>query len=198
MDKIRKSLKSIFEMMIDEKYSDQEKEVLEYVFVGCSFEIIKIILILGLLSVCGLFKEGLIVCTVMFTSKPFIGGYHEDTQLKCLAATIISIFFIVIIGENSSFTKLGNIMVILLSIFCIWNQAPVIDNRRPLTKVNLINRNRIIGTVILACFGVISILLCERNRIYMLITWTIVFQALMLFRKNMKLRNKNEINKLKI
>ena len=194
MDWIRKVLKNIFKIMIDEKYSNEDEEVLEYVFIGCSFEVIKLIMILGLLLACGLLGEGIVICTVMFLSKPFIGGYHEETQLRCLVSTIISIFFIIIISKNSSFTYLGNIMVIILSIFCIWNQAPLIDQRRPITKVNLINRNRIIGTSILAIFGLMSILAYEKSRIYILITWTIVFQVLMLFRKNMKLSNKNEIN----
>lgn len=177
-------LKSIFAKMVDESYSTHERELLEYVFIVYSYELIKAFIIIAAFFIMGYLKESLIICSVMFISRPFIGGYHEDTQFKCLIATFISVLWILILGKNSQLTFYGNILFVMLSIFCIWNQAPVIDEKMPITKQHLINRNRIIGTVIVSIFAMLSVFLYEKSVYYIFITWTIVFEALMMFKKN--------------
>lgn len=176
-------LRNIFARMVDESYSNEERELLEYVFILYSFEIIKAVIIIFLFFILGYIKEALVICSVMFLSKPFIGGYHEDSQLKCLIATFLAILWIVFLGNNSDLTFSGNVLIIILSIFCVWNQAPVIDDKMPITNQKVIERNRIVGTAILTIFGVLSIILSRNSNYYIFITWTILFQALMMFKK---------------
>ena len=183
---MRSVLKKIYWSLIDTSYSDDEKQIMEYVFISVSFEIIKGILIFIILSMTNYFKEGLIICLVMFTSKPFIGGYHEESQIKCFISTLISIGIIFVIANNCEFTLVGNGIALLLSVFCIWNQAPIINSKMPLTKLNLINRNRIYGTVIISIFAITSIII-YKSQYYIFITWSVIFQALMMFEKNLKI-----------
>lgn len=181
---VHKVLKNMFKVMVDESYSDEEKEFLEYIFILYSFEIMKAVAIIFSFFVIGYIKEALIICTVMFFSRPFIGGYHEDTQFKCLIITFASVFWILLLGKNSQLTFNANILLIILSIFCIWNQAPLIDEKMPLTKEYLIKRNKIIGTIIISIFAILSVFIYGKSNYYIFITWTIVFQALMMFKKN--------------
>ena len=42
----------------------------------------------------------------MSITKPFIGGYHEDTQLKCLTSTLLLTFIIIYLSKNNKTKKL--------------------------------------------------------------------------------------------
>lgn len=69
--------------------------------------------------------------------KPFIGGYHEDSQLKCFIATLIITTSIIMLV---TFNKLNLFSIVILNLFSIYNKAPVIDSRFPLTKEHLIKK----------------------------------------------------------
>ena len=147
-------------------YNTDQKEQIEYSLAIIIYELIKFIFLLLSLYFLGFFKEGLVVLISMIISKPFIGGYHEDSQIKCFFATFLIVF-----------------SLILFSIFCVYHKAPIINDKMPLTKEKLIKRNRIIGLISVSLLGLISIVICNSTKYGELICLTNVVQTMLMFNK---------------
>ena len=105
-------------------YNEIQVEQMKYFMKVTTYEFIKLVLVLLIFFLLGFFKECFVIIIFMMSTKPFTGGYHEDTQIKCFVGTLIIV---------SS--------IILISIFCIYNQIPIINEKMPLTKKKLIKRN---------------------------------------------------------
>ena len=164
-------------------YNAQQIEQIKYILKVMLFEIIKLSLTVILFSIFGYFYESLFIIFLMAITKPFIGGYHEDTQVKCFIATIILVFFIIFLAEHSRLNLISCIMVNLLSIFSIYNRAPVIDKRMPISREDLIKRNRIIGLSVVLILSIVSIAIYKFTWIPQTIVWTILVQAILMFNK---------------
>jgi accessory gene regulator B len=184
------SKKIIKSIATSEKYSKDELEQMEYALVTISFELIKIISEIIIFSLFGYFKEAIIIQVIMCAVKPFIGGYHEDTQIKCFIATMLLTTGILILNLQCNLSFLSNCILIFLSIFCIWNQAPVINSKMPITRPELIRKNRIKGIRNAIIFGIISIALYNYSNYYSLITWTILINTILMFNKK-EIKNTN-------
>ena len=167
----------------DDNYSEDELEQMGYTLVTISFELIKMISLIIIFSLFGYFNEAIIITGIMCVVKPFIGGYHEETQIKCFIATVLLTAGILTLSLQCNLSFISNCILIFLSIFCIWNQAPVINSKMPITRHDLIIKNRIRGLRNTIILGLISIVLYNYSSYYSLITWTILFEAALMFNK---------------
>ncbi|WP_159150005.1 accessory gene regulator ArgB-like protein [Clostridium neonatale] len=183
---MRKISKKVVEFVAQDNYTKEEKEEMDYVLRTILFESIKLISTIVIFSILGYFIESVIIISIMSLTKPFIGGYHEDTQLKCFIATMLLTAGILILSLNTSFTFWGNCIVLIICIFCIYNQAPVINPKMPITHPHLIQKNRDKGLCNVIVLGIVSIMLYKYSDYYLLITWTIVFQTILMFNKREK------------
>ena len=175
--------KVIQSIATNDGYSKDELEQMEYTLVIILFESIKMISLIIIFSLFGYFKEVMIIVGVMCLIKPFIGGYHEETQFKCFIATVLLTAGRLILSLQCSLSFISNCILIFLSIFCIWNQAPVINSKMPITRPELIKKNRLRGLRNSAILGLISIVLHNYSSYYSLITWTILFDVILMFNK---------------
>jgi accessory gene regulator B len=177
------SRKLINNIATNDKYSKDELEQMEYVLVSILFELIKLSSVIIIFSLFGYFKEIIIILGVMCTSKVFIGGYHEDTHIKCFIATMLLTTGILMLSLGCKLTFTGNCILIFLSIFSIWHQAPVINPKMPITRHEFIVKNRRRGVNITIIFGLIAIGLYNFSDYYSPITWTILCNAILMFNK---------------
>ena len=92
---------------------------MEYALVTILFESIKIIIEIMIFSVLGYFEQVIIIQIVICFVTPFIGGYHEETQIKCFITTILSIAGILILSLQCNLSFISDFILIFLSIFCI-------------------------------------------------------------------------------
>jgi accessory gene regulator B len=180
---VRKFCKKITKSVANDNYSEEEQEQMEYTLTIILFEFIKMISVIIIFSLFGYFKEVIIIQGIMCLVKPFIGGYHEDSQSKCFIATMLLTTGILILSLQCNLSFISNCILIFLSIFCIWNQAPVINSKMPITRHELIRKNRVRGlrNTIILC--VISIVLYNYSSYYSLITWTILSNTTLMFNK---------------
>ena len=167
-------------------YNEQQIEQIKYTLKVMLFEIIKLSLTIIIFSIFGYFYESLFVIFLMSITKPFIGGYHEDTQVKCFIATVILVFFIIFLAEHSRLNLISCIMINLLSIFSVYNKAPVIDKKMPITREELIRRNRTIGISIVLILSIVSITIYKFTLISQTMVWTILVQAILMFNKRIR------------
>ena len=177
------SKKIINSIATNEKYNKVELEQMEYALVTILFESIKMVSGIIIFSLFGYVKEVIIIETIMCLVKPSIGGYHEETQIKCFIATLLLTAGILILSLQCNLSFISNCILIVLSIFCIWNQAPVINSQMPITRPELIKKNRVRGLSISIMLGSISIVLYNYSSYYSIITWTILFEAILMFNK---------------
>ncbi|WP_160686505.1 accessory gene regulator B family protein [Clostridium sp. C2-6-12] len=166
-----------------DKYNEDELEQMEYALVTILFESIKIISTIVIFSLFGYFKEIIIIQIILCSVKPFIGGYHEETQIKCFLTTLLSVTGILILSMQCTLSFIANFILIFLSIFCIWNQAPVINSKMPITRPEIINKNRRTGLRNVTIIGFVSIVTYNYSNYYLIITWTILLLALEMFNK---------------
>lgn len=168
-------------------YDEAQQEQMLYILRILMYELIKLIIILILFSCFGYFKESILIMIFMMTTKPFTGGYHEDSQVRCFLATIIIITLIIILSKTTSLNVINSIILNFISIFCIYNQAPVINEKMPLTKEELIRKNKIIGVINSSIFLILSIILFNIRWFSQIIVWTSVVQTMLLFNKYKKI-----------
>ena len=164
-------------------YNTDQKEQIEYSLAIIIYELIKFIFLLLSLYFLGFFKEGLVVLISMIISKPFIGGYHEDSQINCFFATFLIVFSLILLERNMELNIMAILILNLFSIFCVYHKAPIINDKMPLTKEKLIKRNRRIGLISISLLGLISIVICNSTKYGELICLTNVVQTMLMFNK---------------
>lgn len=180
IEKITKEIVS--NIVLDNGFSKDEVEQMEYTLRVFSYEIIKVILLILLFTCIGYGKESSIIVLVMAITKPFIGGYHEYSQIKCFVATVILTLFIIILSMFNRLNLSSILILSLLNIFCIYHRAPVINEKMPIKKESIIKRNRNIGMVNVSILSILSI--CSLNFWWSsIIIWTITIQTMLMFNK---------------
>ena len=170
-------------MARENNFTNDEQEQIQFIMKTFICEVIKTILIISLFSALGYFKQIVIILIVMLVTKPFIGGYHEDNQMKCFVSTIFIISGILFISLNSKLTLASIFILNLVCVICVWFRAPVLNPRMPITRERLIRKNKIIGTVTTIFCAITSIILFKYSDLAQCIVWTINFQTLLMFNK---------------
>ncbi len=184
---MRKLIKRIAHFIsLTNDYSSEQEEQIEYSMRIFIFETLKIILLIVFFSLFQLTYESIVVILVMSTTKPFIGGYHENTQIKCFIATLLIVSSIIYLSFNSTLSNFSVIVISGICLFSIWHRIPIVNPEMAITKEKLLERNRIIGFIISLVYALISIFLINYSLISNLIIWTLVFQCLLLFNKRTK------------
>ncbi|MDT8715172.1 accessory gene regulator B family protein [Clostridium sp. 19966] len=171
-------------MSIANGYTKAEEEQIQYTISLLFFETLKLILLLFVFSIIGYFKLSLIAICTMSLIKPFIGGYHEDSQIKCIISTFIMLSSILFLTLHVSFDIGSTIIINVSSVFSIYHTAPVINPKMPLTQKDLIRRNRIIGILFTSMLSLLSIILFKFTIFSNCVMWTILFHALLMFNKH--------------
>ncbi|MCR1952506.1 accessory gene regulator B family protein [Clostridium sp. DSM 100503] len=167
----------------DNNFNNEQIEQCKYALKVMLYEIIKMLLVILIFFVLGYFKESILIIFIMSITKPFIGGYHEDTQLKCFIATLILVILIIVLSKNNELNLISSIILNIISIFSIYNKAPIINDKMPLTKEDLIRKNRKIGITNVVILGILSIIMFEVKWISQITIWTILVQAILMFNK---------------
>ena len=167
-------------------YNKEQLEQMEYALKIVLYELIKMLSLIAVFSIFGYFIQVIIIAGIMCIVKPFIGGYHEDTQIKCFIATVIMTVGILLLSLQCDLSFIGNCILISLSIFCIWHQAPIINSKMPITRPELIRNNRVRGLSTSIVFGALAMVLYNYSSYYSVITWTLLFEAILMFNKKEK------------
>jgi accessory gene regulator B len=171
-------------------FTNEQIEQSKYALKVAIYELIKIFLIISIFSLLGYFKESALIIFIMLITKPFIGGYHEDTQIKCFIATFILVSFIIILSESNKLNLISCIILNLISVFSIYNKAPVIDARMPITREDLIRKNRKIGITNIIILALLSIIMFKVTWFSKIVVYTILVQAMLMFNKYKKIKEK--------
>jgi Membrane protein putatively involved in post-translational modification of the autoinducing quorum-sensing peptide len=172
-------------------YSEEQKELIEFALRILIFEFLKIISVIIIFSLLGYPMQVIIAIGTIVISKPYIGGYHEDNQIKCFISTLLITGSIVYLSVNIEMNYLCKIILSIITLFSIYQQAPVINPKMNITKPELIKRNMLLGIIISLILILFSLSIYKFSIVSNVITWAMLFQALLLFNKR-SLLNKKE------
>ena len=161
---------------------DQEQQV-EYALKVFVFEALKTIGTFAIFCVLGKPIYALVAIITMITTKPFIGGYHEDNQVKCFISTVLIIGSVIYLSYNADINLIGKVILSIVSLYCIWNQAPIVNSAMPITREDLLIKNRNIGIILSSVFIIIGLIFYRLEVVSNTITWMMLFQALLMFNK---------------
>lgn len=164
-------------------FTNEQIEQAKYSLKVIVYEIIKLLLLILIFVNLGYFKESLLIIFVMSVTKPFIGGYHEDSQIRCFIATFILMALIINLFENNNLNFISCILLNLISVFSIYNKAPIINDKMPITREELIRKNRRIGITNVVILTLLSIIIFKVRWASQIIVWTILVQAILMFNK---------------
>lgn len=180
---IKEISEKFIKYIAEDRCTSEELEQLQYVFRVLLYELLKASVMILTFWMAGYFIEALIIMIVMHFTKPYIGGYHEDTQIRCLIASMLFTAGEILLYKQCDLSFMGNFILIIISIFAIYNRAPVINSKMPITRPELIQKNRVNGIRNSIVLGTISILLYRYTPFYSLITWTLIIETLLMFNK---------------
>lgn len=167
-------------------YTRDEEEQVEYGLRVFAFETLKIIGVIIVFSLLGYPQQAIVAIGTMSIVKPFIGGYHEDSQIKCFTFTLLVIGSIIYLSNSLSVNFIAKLILSFISLYCIWQQAPVINPSMQITRAELIKRNRVVGVSISIGVVLVSIIFYRYIVVSNSILWTMVFQTLLMFNKKSK------------
>lgn len=164
-------------------FDDTQLEQAKYTFKIFIYEITKLIILTIIFALFGYLREIITILFIMSVTKPFIGGYHEDTQLKCFMATLVISICIICLMKFSNLSLLSLITLNLLIIFSVYNKAPIINDKMPITKDALIIKNRKLGISAVILLAITSIILFKISWLSQIIVWTLLVQTILMFNK---------------
>lgn len=167
-------------------YNKDQREQIEYAMKTILFETLKLLGVVIIFSALGYPIQVLVSAVTTAIIRPFIGGYHEDKQIMCFITTLVISGSIVYLSVNVTIGLTGMVVLFIGCIFCIWNQAPIVNPKMPITRDDLLKRNRNIGTLFAVIFTSISLIFYKNTQLSNTIVWTIIYQTLLMFDKKHK------------
>lgn len=182
---VRKLLKiSSNYILSGNNYTQEQQDEIEYALNVIFFELVKLLLLFIVFSFLGYIKECAIIAATTILCKPYLGGYHEDTQLKCLIASILIVGITIFLSYRTNLDLWSNCILNGFSLYCIWHQTPIINPQMPITKYSSLLRNRRTG-ILIVCFLIsLSIVFYTFHSFADCITWSLLIQTMLMFNKN--------------
>lgn len=162
-------------------FTQDKTEEIQYVMKLMMYETLKIITIITIFSIFGYLKEISLVMLTMVCLKPFTGGYHETSQMRCLIATITLSCIIILISKNSNLNYVSTILISIINTFSIYHQAPIINRCMPITKSSLIKKNNTIAAVNSIILAIVSIFIIKYRIYSNIIIWTLTINVCLMF-----------------
>lgn len=179
---IRKKVKKFAESVCEHNnFSQEKKEEVVYTILLLYYEIIKILILGIILLVCGFGQEGSLIILVMISTKPFIGGYHEDTHLRCFIFSFLQVFLIIALAKCIDINNYGVILFAIVLLLIVYKRAPIISEKMPITNKKLILKNKIKAIVIFIIWIIVTLVLNNKGQAGEMILLTLVIQVLLMF-----------------
>lgn len=169
-------------------YDEDQRQQVEYALRIFMFESLKTMATFAIFCLIGKPIYALIAIITMITTKPFIGGYHEDSQIKCFLSSVLVIGSVIYLSYSMDLSLISKVILGLVSLYCIWNQAPIVNSAMPITRKDLLIKNRNIGIILTTVFIAIALVFYKVDIVSGTITWMMVFQALLMFNKRKSIK----------
>lgn len=160
-------------------YSDLENKKLRYGLEGIYLTITKMIVILLLALILGIFKEVIFVIILFNVIRYFGFGFHAEKSSECLFLSIINFVLIPLLFTK---IKVSILVGLVIAVFCIFNYvifAPADTVKRPLCN----KKKRIIRKLLTVSVGIlytVVMVLVDNYYVTGLILSTLIVQVIVI------------------
>ncbi len=154
LNKIRKEMSDI---------DDERAEVILYGLQILLGEFPKVIIVLGVASLLGIFKLTVLTIIMLMPYRTFSGGFHLHTHLGCIIATTINYCGIALLGKYIVLGKIATCIlasaVWIFGVIMIKMYAPADTENVPILRESERKQKRILSYIILTIGLIISIII---------------------------------------
>lgn len=159
----------------------EEKDIYEYGFELLISSALGFLIILTAGLIFNILLESMLFYFIFISVRPFCGGYHADSHLKCkltfVLTYVIVMFFSRIFAAN--YMLIYNLLVLTVYILSIILYAPIEHPNKPIDKAE-IARNRKISIILAFTLSAISIVVSAFSVKYSAIISLTLFSVAML------------------
>ena len=160
-------------------YSEEELEKLNYGLEGLYLTVTKLIIIIALSLILGIFKEVVGILLLFNVIRYFGFGIHAKKSSECLVSSIFSFIILPYILLN---IKLSSTMIIIIGSICIINYvmfAPADTVKRPLKN----KKKRLIRKLLTVIVGIVYVtisLVVKGKTVSTLFIASVIIEAIMI------------------
>lgn len=139
------------------KLNDEQLEIIEYGLEGIYLAITKLVLILLLAFILGIFKETIFVIIFYNLIRFFAFGMHADSSLSCLITSIVIFIGGAFLGIYLKFNLIIKIIISVICLIFIIIYAPADTIKHPLLKASRRRNLKIISSIMSLVLSILII-----------------------------------------
>lgn len=166
-------------------YDDNTASNIRYGMVCIFSDLYKLVLYTAVFSLAGYFKEFVIAFLPILLLRPFIGGLHAKTEIRCLILSFVNIITVIILA---TFIPL-NIYVKIASLIILSVVGAVISH----TSEKGINESKVGSVVLVLLFNIVLMamaILLDKDHAGAIVFWSV---ALVYFYAIIKVVKKDRV-----
>lgn len=155
---IRRMSEKITDCLLDRNILPQEeKEVYEYGFELLISSLIGFIIVFVSGLIFGLLSESMLFYIIFVSVRPFCGGYHADTHMKCKMTFIVVYALVMLFSQvfANNYRMIYHVLLLAVYWLSIILYAPVEHKNKPLDSEEKA-RNRKLSIILAAALSAVS------------------------------------------
>jgi len=155
-------------------------------------EIEKLIIMLVICTALGYFGDIIIILGVMLLLRPYIGGTHQNTFLKCLMLTLLFCLVPIYITQYVSVGIHIGIVVTLVLVWILWKYGPITSKYRPKYTEEMLKSIKKKGTFYLLAINAFCVLLDDVIRNEVILVLCMLTIDVVIARRNQVIERRKE------
>lgn len=172
-------------MTRDYEFSELEKAKIEYTSKVLIGEITKILILLIFFSLLGKAIDLLYVLSSLILLRPFTGGFHNSTYIKCLIFTLLFTVTVLYISNILILSPIAIIIIAISELVIIFLKVPVYGHNRPTLSSNQCIKFKVISSVVVI-LHLLLFFLTKTNPYLQVAVWVHIIQLILLSLKGGK------------
>ena len=137
----RKIANSISDKIIaNGNYDEETASNIRYGMVCTFSDLYKLVLYIVVFSLAGYFKEFILAFLPVFLLRPFIGGFHAKTEVRCLILSFVNIITVIILATFiplNIYVKIASLIILLIVVAIISHTSAKGNNESKVRSVVL-------------------------------------------------------------
>jgi len=161
------------------KYDEEKQDEIKYGLEGIYLAVSKVVVILFISAILGLFKEAILFLLLFNILRAFAFGLHASKSLYCWISSSISFLLIPYLSVNFEFPLLFHIISSIVTLISFILYAPADTVKRPLINKKKRHIYKALS-IIFACIFIILIFTINNLLIKNLLTFALILETILI------------------
>ena len=161
------------------KYDEEKQEEIKYGLEGIYIAVSKVVVILIISAIIGLFKEAIMFLLLFNVLRAFAFGLHASKSLYCWISSSISFLLIPYLSKNFEFPLFFYIVASGFALISFILFAPADTVKRPLINKKKRNIYKVFS-IVFACLFIVLIFTINNLLIKNLLTFALILETVLI------------------